>query len=270
MSAADEEPVFAELRAGKLGVRLAANAAELDAAQALRWRVFYDEMGAVADAETARSQRDSDEFDAVADHLLVLDHARGEGAEAIVGTYRLIRRSAAAKLGHFYSESEYDVSKLLAFPGNIMELGRSCVDADYRSSGTLQLLWQGIAAYVFAHDVQIMFGCASLPGTDLDALADQLTFLAAKHTAPEAICPRALPGRYVDMLRKDPALVDAKATLNTLPPLVKGYLRLGGFVGEGAVTDTQFNCTDVAIVVKTDQVTRKYSKHWERKAGWRA
>lgn len=269
MNTGAAEPAFAELRAGKLGVRLATGADELDAAQALRWRVFYDEMGAVPDAETAQSRRDRDEFDAVADHLLVLDHDKGEGAKAVVGTYRLIRRPAAARLGRFYSEGEYDVSKLIAFPGNVMELGRSCVDAEYRSSGTLQLLWQGIAAYVFMHDVQIMFGCASLPGTDLDVLADQLTFLADRHMAPAEICPRALPHRYVEMRRKDPALVDAKATLNALPPLIKGYLRLGGFVGDGAVTDAQFNCTDVAIVVKTDRVTAKYSKHYVRKAGWR-
>lgn len=270
MNSADEVPGFAELRAGKLGVRLASAQDELDAAQSLRWRVFYEEMGAVPDAETTRNQRDQDEFDAVADHLLVLDHDRGEGAKAVVGTYRLIRRAAAAELGRFYSESEYDLSRLLAFPGHIMELGRSCVDAEYRSSGTLQLLWQGIAAYVFLHDVQIMFGCASLPGTDVDALADQLTFLADRHMAPEAMRPRALPHRYVEMRRKDPALVDGKATLNALPPLIKGYLRLGGFVGDGAVTDAQFNCTDVAIVVKTDQVTRKYSRHYTRKAGWQA
>ena len=266
MNLAEKEPGFAEVRAGNLGVRLAVDADELDAAQALRWQVFYAEMGAVPDEETRRSGRDRDAFDAVADHLLVLDHDRGEGAKAIVGTYRLIRRPGAAKLGRFYSQGEYDVSKLLAFPGGIMELGRSCVDASYRNRGTLQLLWRGIAAYVFHHDIQLMFGCASLPGTNLDVLADQLTYLATHHMAPEAIRPRALPDRYVEMHRKDPALVDMKAAMVALPPLVKGYLRLGGFVGDGAVTDEQFNCTDVAVVVKTDLVTEKYYKHYERGA----
>jgi putative hemolysin len=222
-------------------------------------------MGAHADAATALAKRDVDAFDAVADHLLVVDHDRGEGAASVVGTYRLIRRPAAEKLGRWYSAAEYDISRILAFPGEILELGRSCVDAAYRTRGTLELLWRGIAAYVFKHRIGLMFGCASLPGTDLEALADQLTYLAANHLAPEEIRPRALPDRYVEMIRKDPATIDAKRTLISLPPLVKGYLRLGGFVGEGAVVDPQFNTTDVAVVVRTDQVTRKYYRHYERK-----
>ncbi|MBR0673920.1 GNAT family N-acetyltransferase [Neoroseomonas soli] len=239
--------------------------AEVDAVQALRYRVFYEEMGARADAETARTRRDRDEFDAVADHLVVVDHDRGEGAESVVGTYRLIRRGAAARLGRWYSAAEYDISRILSFEGEVLECGRSCVDADYRTRGSMQLLWSGIAAYIFKHDVGILFGCASLPGTDLDALADQLTYLAANHLAPETIRPRALPERYVEMMRKDPAAIDVKRTLVDLPPLVKGYLRLGGFVGEGAVLDHQFNTTDVAVVVKTDLITDKYSRHYGRK-----
>ncbi|HWT09156.1 MAG TPA: GNAT family N-acyltransferase [Roseomonas sp.] len=260
-----EDAGFGELRSGNLGVRLARNEAEVDAGQALRYRVFYEEMGAHADAATAASRRDRDAFDAVADHLVVVDHDRGEGAESVIGTYRLIRRHAAAKLGRWYSAAEYDISRIIAFDGEILECGRSCVDAAYRTRGSMQLLWSGIAAYIFKHDVGILFGCASLHGTDLDVLADQLTYLAANHMAPEAIRPRALPDRYVDMLRKDPAGIDVKATLAALPPLVKGYLRLGGFVGDGAVLDHQFNTTDVAVMVKTDLITGKYSKHYQRK-----
>lgn len=261
----EDGPGFGELRAGNLGVRLAVSAAEIDAVQALRYRVFYEEMGAHADAVTGQSRRDRDDFDAVADHLVVLDHDRGEGPGAIIGTYRLIRRHAAARLGRWYSAAEYDISRIVAFDGEILECGRSCVDAAYRTRGSMQLLWGGIAAYIFKHKVAILFGCASLPGTDLDALADQLTYLAANHMAPEAIRPRALPERYVEMIRKDPASIDVKRTLADLPPLVKGYLRLGGFVGDGAVLDHQFNTTDVAVLVKTDQVTDKYYRHYERK-----
>ncbi len=261
------EGVFEELRAGNLGLRLAENAAEIDAAQALRYRVFYEEMGARADAATRAARRDVDDFDAVADHLLVLDHDLGDGAEAVVGTYRLIRRPGARRLGRFYSESEYDVSPLLALQDEVMELGRSCVAEAYRTRGTLQLLWRGIAAYVFRHRIRLMFGCASLPGTDLDALAAQLTYLHANHLAPPALRPRALPERFVRMDRLDPGAVDMRAAMVALPPLIKGYLRLGGFVGEGAVIDEQFNTTDVCIVVKTDLVTNKYYRHYERTAG---
>ncbi len=258
---------FEELRSGNLGLRLAETQAEVDAAQALRFEVFYREMGAHADAATAAAERDADEFDAVADHLLVLDHDLGDGPGAVVGTYRLIRRAGAAKLGRFYSESEYDISRLIAYPGEVMELGRSCVAAPYRTRGTLQLLWRGIAAFVYQYRIDLMFGCASLPGTDLDALAPQLSYLHANHLAPPALRPRALPARHVPMDRLALGAAETRAALNDLPPLIKGYLRLGGFVGDGAVIDAQFNTTDVCIVVKTDLVTEKYAKHYERVAG---
>ncbi len=255
---------FGELRGGNLGVRLATTAAEIDAAQALRYRVFYEEMGALPTEEARGTHRDSDVFDAVADHLLVIDHAIGTGPEAVVATYRLIRQSAADKIGRFYSADEYDISTVIAFPGNVMELGRSCVHADYRGRAAMQLLWRGIAAYVFLHRIDLMFGCASLPGTDPDAIAAELTYLYHNHLAPPAVRPRALPERYVDMRRLDPATLDPRRTLVSLPPLIKGYLRLGGFVGDGAVIDRQFNTTDVAVVVKTDLVTDKYYRHYER------
>ncbi|MDO9709840.1 GNAT family N-acetyltransferase [Paracraurococcus lichenis] len=263
------EAGFGEIRAGNLGVRLAETEAELDASLALRYRVFYGEMGARPDAATRLSGRDRDEFDAVADHLLVVDHDLGEGPGSVVGTYRLIRRAAAEAIGRFYSAAEYDISRLVGQPGEVLELGRSCVDAGYRSRGSLQLLWRGIAAYVFHHRIDLMFGCASLHGTDLEALAPMLTYLHAHHLAPPPIRPRALPERYVPMDRLDPAGLDVKAVVNDLPPLVKGYLRLGGFVGDGAVLDQQFNTTDVCVVVKTDLVTDKYAKHYERKSGFR-
>jgi putative hemolysin len=257
-------PGFTELRAGNLGVRLAVTADEIDAVQALRYRVFYGEMGAKADDATVAAARDRDAFDEVADHLLVVDHDLGEGPDSVVGTYRLIRQSAAAKLGRFYSESEYDISPLTGSAANLLELGRSCTDAAYRNRSVMQLLWRGIAAYVFHYGIDLMFGCASLSGTDPEALAPELTYLATHHLAPAPIRPRALPALYVEMNRRDPARLDAKAALMSLPPLIKGYLRLGGFVGDGAVIDWQFNTTDIAVVVQTDLVTEKYYRHYER------
>ncbi len=253
-----------ELRAGNMGVRLAVTEAEIDAVQALRFRVFYREMGADAAPEALATQRDRDRFDAVADHLLVVDHELGPGPESVVATYRLIQREAAAQIGRFYSADEYDIAKMVGFPGRVLELGRSCVDAAYRGRAAMQLLWRGIAAYVFHHRIDLMFGCASLPGTDPDALATELTYLYHNHLAPPALRPRALASRYVDMRRTDPDLIDPRRALGQLPPLVKGYLRLGGFVGDGAVIDRQFNTTDVAVVVKTDLVTDKYYRHYER------
>ena len=256
--------MFEEVRAGNLGVRLALAEDEVDAALALRYRVFFEEMGARPDAAAASTKRDRDAYDPVADHLLVLDHDLGEGAAGVVGTYRLIRKPAAERIGRFYTESEYDIAPLLASGLTLLELGRSCVAPDYRTRGTLQLLWRGIASYVFGHGIDLMFGCASLPGTDPDALAAPLTYRAMNHAAPPELCPRALPERRVEMRRLPPERVDARAVLAALPPLLKGYLRLGGFVGEGAVIDAEFNTTDVCVMVRTAMVTEKYLKHYER------
>jgi len=251
------------LRAGNLEVRLAAGPDEIDAAQALRYRVFYEEMAAHPSPETAKSQRDADRFDDFCDHLLVIDHSRATTAEAVVGTYRLLRRKPAAQAGGFYSASEYDISRLVALPGEILELGRSCVDARYRTRPTMQLLRRGIAAYVFHHQIELMFGCASLPGTDVDVQADTLSYLYYYHLAPPGLRPRALPDRYVDMRRPSTTGASPRARLAALPPLVKGYLRLGGFIGDGAVIDHQFNTIDVCVVVKTDLVTERYTRHYE-------
>ena len=264
MAGAVSIAAFPELTAGTLGVRLAANEADLDAVQALRYRVFYQEMGAHADAQTAATERDRDPYDAVADHLVVVDHSLGDGADAVVGTYRLIQRDGARRIGQFYSAGEYDISRMLAHPGAVLELGRSCVDVGYRNRAVMQLLWRGIAAYVFHYQIDLMFGCASLPGTDPDALALELSYLHHHHLAPPEIRPRALPLRYVTMNRMGRAGIDAPAALSRLPPLIKGYLRLGGFVGDGAVIDADFNTTDVAVVVQTDLVTEKYYRHYER------
>lgn len=246
-----------------LEVRLAHTPGEIEAAQRLRYQVFYEEMGAKPSPDMAAEKRDFDSFDAVCDHLLVLDKRRDS---AVVGTYRLQRRENNPGFSRFYTAAEYDTTPIDAFPGRVLELGRSCVDAAYRNKMTMQILWRGLAGYVFAHDIDLMFGCASLPGTDPDALAASLSYLHHHHLAPEALRPRALPERYVAMDRMPADRLDAKRALASLPPLVKGYLRLGGFVGDGAVIDHQFNTTDVCVIVKTELVTEKYYRHYDRTA----
>jgi len=255
-----------DIVSGPLQVRLAETAADIEAAQALRYRIFYEHMGARPLPEMALCGRDFDALDDLCDHLLVLDNNRGSGAEAVVGTYRMIRRPAAERHGAFYSAAEYDIGRLLAYPGEILELGRSCVEPSYRARPVLQLLWSGIAAYVFHHQIALLFGCASLPGTDPSALAVPLSYLHYHHLAPPALRARALAERYVDMRLVDASAIDPVRVQALLPPLIKGYLRVGGFVGEGAVIDEQFNTTDVCIVLKTDLVTEKYLRHYGRQA----
>jgi L-ornithine Nalpha-acyltransferase len=258
-----------DIRSGRLQVRLAETPADIEAAQALRYRVFYEGLGARPDTGFVFGRRDVDRFDRDCDHLLVLDHGRGIGRETVVGTYRLLRRAAAMRLGGFYSAGEYDIAPLIAHSGEILELGRSCVDIAYRQRPAMQLLWSGIAEYVFHYDVALMFGCASLAGTDADALAIPLSYLCHHHLAPPPLRPQALAHRYVDMRRLPPEAIDPAAAQALLPPLIKGYLRLGGFVGDGAVIDEQFNTTDVCVVVKTDLVAEKYSRHYVRQSSER-
>ena len=254
-----------ESSSDSLEVRLAVSTAEIEAAQRLRYRVFYEEMGAKPSPEMAAEGRDFDQFDADWDHLLVIDKTQGTGADGVVGTYRLQRRENP-KFRAFYSAGEYDVGPIAGFSGRVLELGRSCVDARFRTKMTMQMLWRGIASYVFAHDIDLMFGCASLPGTSPDQLALPLSYLYHHHLAPEAFRPRALPGLFVEMNRLEKDRISLRDALNALPPLVKGYLRLGGWVGDGAVIDHQFNTTDVCVIVKTDQITDKYFRHYDRTA----
>jgi putative hemolysin len=250
--------------AGDFEVRLARTPAEIDAAQALRYRVFYEEMTAHPSPEVAAERRDFDEFDKVCDHLLVLDRRRGEGPEGIVGTYRLIRREAAQRAGRFYSASEYDIGKMIDYPGEVLELGRSCIAKDARNTATMQMLWRGIALYAYHYDIKVMFGCASTPGTDPSQHAQALSYLYQNHLAPPEIRVRARPERYVDMNILPSDSFDKRKAMARVSPLIKGYLRLGGFVGDGAVIDSEFDSTDVFIIVKTELVTEKYIRHYER------
>ena len=255
-----------DVTAGQLTIRLAESEREILAAQNLRYDIFYRENSAQPTPEMESQNRDFDSFDPFCDHLLVFDNERGAGAEAVVGTYRVMRRAGAKARGQFYSVDEFDLAKLLAFDGEILELGRSCINQDYRRGSTMQLLWRGIAQYVFHYDINYMFGCASLQGIDPDELKLPLSYLYHNHLANVEICPKALPDRFTSMDLMPADKIDLKAALKELPPLVKGYLRLGGVIGDGAVVDEQFGTTDVCVIVETSRVTDKYLKHYRRES----
>jgi putative hemolysin len=257
---------FKPIELGNLVARLAETDAEIEAAQALRYRVFYEEMSAIPSDNVKAARRDFDRFDEICDHLLVIDTQRADLPGGVVGTYRLLRSTVASQNGGFYSSDEYDISRIAGQAAETLELGRSCVEEEYRNRPTMQLLWQSIAQYVFHYDIATMFGCASMPGTEPDELALPLSYLYHYHLAPPALRPKALDERYIDMKILPQEDIDQRLALTRLPPLIKGYLRLGGFVGDGAVIDHQFNTTDVSIVVKTDLVTEKYIKHYERQS----
>jgi putative hemolysin len=253
-------------RIGALEVRLARTAAEIRRAQKLRFNVFYQEMSAVADAAAYLARRDIDVFDAVCDHLLVVDHAAPmiRRKPAVVGTYRLLRQDVAERQAGFYSAGEFDIGALVTRHHSLkfLELGRSCVLPPYRNKRTVELLWHGIWTYVLEHGIDVMIGCASLEGTDPDRLALPLSFLHHYARAPEPWRTSALSRRYVELNRMPKSAVNPKAALQALPPLIKGYLRLGAFVGDGAVIDRQFGTTDVLIVLPVSAINSRYVDHF--------
>ncbi len=246
-------------------VRLANSPKEIVEAQKLRYQVFYEEYGAKPDKVMKAQKRDFDDFDEITDHLIVLVKDSETSSEKIVGTYRLLRQEPAEKYGKFYSSDEYDLKHILNSGKKLLELGRSCVLAPYRTKPILNLLWQGIADYITEHDIDILFGCASLHGVDLDALSSQLAYLHHFHSTPKDISPVALKSHYVDMNMVAKEDIDERRVFSSLPPLIKGYLRVGATIGEGAVVDHQFNTTDICIVVQTELMTDRYRKYYERK-----
>jgi putative hemolysin len=250
-------------RLGSLEVRLARSGEEVKQAQRLRYRVFYEEMSAVANVRAMFSGRDRDPFDRICDHLLVLDHDV-VGAPEIVGTYRLLRQAVAEKRKGFYSAGEFDVGRLVArHAGRVfLELGRSCVLKPYRTKRTVELLWHGIWSYVRQHNVDVMIGCASLEGTDPRRLAPLLSFLRRYAPTPEAWRVTAQPGRGIALDNLEGDAVSEITVLRQLPPLIKGYLRLGAYVCEEAVIDWQFGTTDVFIVLPVERINTRYINYY--------
>ena len=256
-------------RSGTLEVRLARSEDEIAAAQEVRFQVFYDELGAKQSLLHALEKRDANRFDDICDHLLVFDSALpGPSHRQIVGTYRLLRQEAATAAGGFYSDDEYEVGKLIArHPGQrFLELGRSCVLPAYRSKRTIEVLWQGIWAYVNRYGIDVMSGCASFHGIDPMVHAEALTFLAQTCRATPDWDVRAVASRYhpMDLLRDRP--VNAKAALAAMPPLIKGYLRLGAKIGDGCVIDRDFGTVDVFIIMPVEQISQRYVSYYGAEA----
>ncbi len=247
--------------AAQFTVRLAENDADLRAAQRLRYDVFIDELGGDGPLVDHDARLERDQFDPFFDHLLLLDEARSGD---IVGVYRLLRDDQAAQVGQFYSEDEYDLSVLKRSGRKCMELGRSCLARDYRGGAAMYHLWNGLAQYIAEHKVEILFGVASFHGTDARSLAQPLSLLHHRHLAPEALRVRALETSFQNMNLLPEAQIDRRAAMLAVPALIKAYLRLGGFVGEGAFIDHAFNTTDVCLIMDTDRLSERrkniYSK----------
>lgn len=256
-------------RIGDLELRLATKPKDVKKAQKLRYKVFFEEMSAVPNVMARLARRDVDIFDRVCDHLLVRDAAPIPLLKKrTVGTYRLLRQEVAERNFGFYTQGEFDIAPLIARHShlNFLELGRSCVLAPWRDRRTVELLWHGIWAYVLAHKIDVMLGCASLEGSDPKQHQLALSYLHHFHRAPEAWRAEALPENraYIPLLAKED--IDPKKALRTLPPLIKGYLRLGAVIGDGAVTDKQFGTTDILMVMPRAFINPRYIHYYGAEA----
>ncbi|MCL7466406.1 GNAT family N-acyltransferase [Phaeovulum sp. NW3] len=252
-------------------IRLAQAPGDLMAAQRLRYAVFVEELGASGPMVDHAARLERDDFDPVYDHLILVDTRRDAAAlDHVVGVYRLLPSDRAAAFGRFYCDSEYDLTRLRASGRRLLELGRSCVHPDYRGGAAMFLLWNALAQYVLDHGIEVLFGVASFHGTDPQALAAPLSWLHHHHLAPEPIRPRALPDHFqrMDLIPAD--RLDRRAAMQQMPALIKAYLRLGGFVGEGAYIDHDFNTIDVLLLMDTTAMSARHREFYTRRHEGRA
>ncbi|WP_171176576.1 GNAT family N-acetyltransferase [Ruegeria sp. HKCCD8929] len=234
-------------------VKIAETEDELRAAQRLRYDVFVRELGGGGEMIDHEAGLERDRFDPYFDHMLAIDDGSGQ----VIGVYRLLRGDRAQAMGQFYSEDEYDLSVLKQSGRKLLELGRSCVHPDYRGGTAMYHLWNGLAGYVAEHGIEVLFGVASFHGTDVQALAQPLSMLHHNHLAPPDLRVRTQPQHYVDMNLMAPEDLDRRKAMLEVPALIKAYLRLGGFVGEGAYIDHAFNTTDICLILDTARMNER-------------
>ncbi|WP_227444627.1 GNAT family N-acyltransferase [Cognatishimia sp. F0-27] len=239
-------------------VRLAQSADEIVAAQRLRYDVFVRELGGDGPLVDHAAGLERDAFDPHVDHLLAIDR----NTDAVVGVYRLLTDQGARDAGRFYSESEFDLSPLRASGRRLLELGRSCLHKDYRGGMALLALWQGVARYVQAREIELLFGVASFHGTALAAIREPLSLLHHRHLAPEPLRVVSRDQPALDILPED--RIDRRRAMLGVPPLIKAYLRLGGFVGQGVYVDHAFNTIDVCLIVDTARLSEQQKTHLAR------
>lgn len=247
----------------RFAVSIAQNICDVQAAQRLRYLVFVSELGGDGPLVDHDAQLEQDRFDAHAVHLLLRDTTRAEN-DQVVGVYRLLTEKAAVAAGRFYCESEYDLSRLKTSRLRLLELGRSCLHPDYRGGTAMMHLWQALADYVQAQEIDVLFGVASFHGTDLDRLAAPLSLLFHRHLAPEPFLVQAKGAGAVDFAPLPAEQIDRVAAMRDTPPLIKAYLRIGGVVGQGVFVDHAFNTTDVCLILPTSRISTRQKQIYSR------
>jgi L-ornithine Nalpha-acyltransferase len=249
------------IRTGNLEVKLATSFAEIDRAMRLRFEVFNLELqeGLISSYDKGF---DSDHYDAYCDHLIVKDIS----SEKVVGTYRLLRRSRAEKHIGFYSENEFDMSNLKKLPGDLLELGRSCIAATHRTFTTINLLWTAIGQYALDNNVSHMFGCASLHCSEIEEVQPIYSYLRAHHFAPEEYRVRPLASCRMEIRDEADDKVDGREVMRKIPPIMRGYLRTGAVVCGPPAYDVEFGTADVFVLLEMEKMAGRYKQHYVAEA----
>ena len=255
---------FSKIEVDKFVVKIADKKSELKKAQALRYSVFYNEKKAIPTISKKLLRLDYDNVDKFADHLIVLDNNRKGIENKIVGTYRLTRGDIAVHFGGFYTSAEFDLSKILnSYNHNqILELGRSCVHQDYRNGKIMNLLWKAIAEYIKLYDIKILLGCASFHGTNVMKYTNELSYLRKNFSLPDKLSVKSLDTKIYPSYTEINSNINDLRTFVKLPPLIKGYLRIGGKVSYDCFVDYKFNTIDLCVIVNTRNIDKKYKKKY--------
>lgn len=241
-------PLLATTEPRALSVELALSHEDIRAAQRLRYSIFAGEMG--AKLHNRLPDLDHDRLDDFCQHLIVRD-----GLGHVVGCTRILTAEMAQRAGGFYSETEFDLTPVLALPGRFMEIGRTCVHADYRNGTTISTLWSGLAKFIADRGIDYLIGCASIPlGEDGGEARALYAELAQRHLVPEPL--RVKP--HLPLPRSD----GLARGIGTVPPLLKAYLRLGARIGGEPCLDPDFKVADVFILLSTQRIERRYARHF--------
>ena len=255
---------FSKIEVNNFVIKIAEKKSELKKAQALRYLVFYQEKKAKPTISKKILRLDYDKIDKFADHLIVIDKNIKGIKNKIVGTYRLIRGDIACDFGGFYTSSEFDLSSILSSYkySQILELGRSCVHQDYRNGNIMNFLWRAIAEYIKLYDIKILLGCVSFNGTDIMKYSDELSYLRNNFCLPDELSVKSLDKKNYSAYTETNSNINNLRTFVKLPPLIKGYLRIGGKVSHDCFVDHKFNTIDLCVIVTTDNIDEKYKKKY--------
>ena len=253
---------FIILESENYSIKLAETKSELKQAQALRYSVFYKEKKAKPTFTKKIIKLDYDKIDKYADHLIVLDKKNTKNK--IVGTYRLIRGDVAKLFGGYYSSSEFNLINITNNykDKHILELGRSCVHQDYRNGSIMNLLWKAIAEYVKLYDIKILLGCASFSGIEPTKYSDELSYLRQNFCLPQHLSVESFDKNIYPVYKLKENNSNQLRIFAKLPPLLKGYLRIGGKVSQNFYVDHNFNTIDLCVVVNTSDIDEKYRKKY--------